>query len=83
MTLAEAALMLTRPDVLTVLALHGRDCRTRDEFAARLEREAVVHDRASTGYADRERYDLAAGQREQARTLRHWAEALRVVEAAT
>lgn len=29
---------------------------------------------------DSGRYDLAAGQREQARTLRLWAEALRVVE---
>lgn len=80
MTLAEAARLLTRPDVLSALAHHGRDCRTRDELAARLEREAVVHSRASEGYADRDRYDLAAGQRERARTLRQWAEALRVVE---
>lgn len=81
MTLAEAAKLLTRPDILSALAYHGRDCRTRDELAARLEREAVVHARASEGYAERGRYELAAGERERAALARRRAKALLALEA--
>lgn len=77
--IAEAAVILTDPRALPVLAYLGRSCRTRDELAAALECEAVVHDRASDGFAERRRYDLAAGERERARDLRRWAAALRVV----
>ncbi len=81
MTLTEAAKLLTRPDVLSALAYHGRDCRTRDELAARLEREAVVHARASEGFAERKRYDLAAGERDRAARLREIAAAVRALDA--
>lgn len=80
-TLEEAAALLTDPRVLVEFAYHGRNCRTRDELAAKLEHEAVRSDRASDGFAERKRYDLAAGERERARELRRWAAALRVVEA--
>jgi hypothetical protein len=79
--LAEAAKLLTEPRVLEELAYHARNLRTRDELAAALEQEAVRCDRASDGFADRLRYDLAAGERERARLLRRWAAALRVVSA--
>lgn len=81
-TLEEAAALLTNPRVLAELAYYGGNLRTRDELAARLEQAAVVHDRASDGFTARERYDLAAGERESARHLRRWAEALRVVHKA-
>lgn len=83
MTLTEAARLLTRPDVLAALAYHGRDCRARDELAARLERESVRAERCRDGLARRGDYGDATIEREQARTLRLWAEALRVVEAAS
>jgi hypothetical protein len=82
-TLTEAAKLLTEPRVLAELAYHARNLRTRDELAAALEHEAVRCDRASEAYAQRERYDLAAGERERARLLRRWAAALRVVHRAT
>jgi hypothetical protein len=82
-TLTEAAKLLTEPRVLEELAYHARNLRARDELAAALEQEAVRCDRASDGFADRHRYDLAAGQRERARLLRRWAAALRVVHCAT
>lgn len=69
--------------MLCALALHSLDCRTRDEIAARLEREAVRCARAGDGYTACGRYDLATGERERARELRLWAAALRVVEAAS
>lgn len=71
-TLEQAAALLTDPRVLVELAYHSRDLRTRDELAARLEQAAVVHDRASDGFAARERYDLASGERESAGRLRRW-----------
>lgn len=80
-TLAEAAALLTEPRVLDELAYHARNLRSRDELAAALETEAVRCDRASDGFAERRRYDLAAGERERARLLRRWAAALRVVHA--
>lgn len=80
-SLAEAAALLTEPRVLHALALHSLDARTRDEIAARLEREAVRCVRAGDGYNACGRYDLAAGERERARELRRWSAALRVVEA--
>lgn len=78
-TLAEAAALLTEPRVLVELAYHARHLRARDELAAALETEAVRCDRASDGFAERRRYDLAAGERERARLLRRWAEALRTL----
>jgi len=81
-TLEEAAALLTEPRVFIELAYHGRNCRTRDELIVRLEQAAIVHDRASDGFAERKRYDLAAGERESARHLRRWAEALRVMHKA-
>jgi len=80
MTLTEAAKLLTRPDVLTALALHGRDCRTRDELAARLEREAVRAERSAAGFEACRDYRAATIEQERAAELRLWAEALRVVE---
>lgn len=68
--------------MLVELAYHGGNLRTRDELAARLEQVAVTHDRASDGFAARERYDLASGERESAGRLRRWVEALRVVHKA-
>ncbi len=65
-TLPEAAALLTDPRVLVELAYHSRNLRTRDELAAALETEAVRSDRASEGYAERGRYELAAGERERA-----------------
>lgn len=70
---------LLTPDAIAELAYHARNLRTRDELAVRLEHEAVRSERASEGYAERRRYDLAAGERERARMLRRWAAALRVV----
>lgn len=67
--------------MLVELAYHGGNLRTRDELAAKLEQAAVVHDRASDGFAERKRYDLAAGERERAAVLRRRAKALRVLEA--
>lgn len=81
-TLEQAAALLTDPRVLVELAYHARNLRSRDELAAALETVAVRHDRASDGFAERRRYDLAAGERESARHLRRWAEALRVVHKA-
>ena len=80
MTLTEAAKLLTRPDVLTALALHGRDCRTRDELAARLEREAVRAERSAAGFEACRDYRAATIEQERSAELRLWAEALRVVE---
>ncbi len=80
-TLAEAAVLLTEPRVLEELAYHARNFRARDELATALEIAAVRHDRASDGFAERRRYDLAACEREHARLLRRWAAALRVVHA--
>lgn len=80
-TLAEAAALLTEPRVLEELAYHAHNLRSRDELAAALETAAVRSDRASDGFAERRRYDLAAGERESARMLRRWAAALRVVDA--
>lgn len=73
--------MLTEPRALIELAYHGHDLRTRDEFAARLEQVAVRHDRASDGFAERKRYDLAAGERDRAARLREIAAAVRVLDA--
>lgn len=81
-SLAESAALLTEPRVLAELGYHGHGCRTRDEIAAVLEREAMHATRASDGYAALERYDLAAERRERARELRRWAAALRVVHGA-
>jgi hypothetical protein len=81
-TLAEAAAVLIEPRVLEELAYSARNLRSRDELAAALETEAVRHDRASDGFAERRRYDLAAGERERARLLRRWAAALHVVHEA-
>jgi hypothetical protein len=80
-TLTEATKLLTEPRVLEELAYHARNLRARDELATALEHEAVRSDRASEAYAQRERYDLAAGERERARLLRRCAGALRVLEA--
>lgn len=80
-SLVEAAAILTEPRVLHAIALHSIDARTRDELAARLEREAVRCIRAGDGFTVCGRYDLATGERERARELRCWAAALRVVEA--
>lgn len=82
-TRAEADAILSDPDVVFELAYYGHKLRTRDELAARLEQVAVRHDRASDGFAERKRYDLAAAEREQARSVRRWAEALRVVHSLT
>jgi hypothetical protein len=68
-------------DAIAELAAHARGLRAVDELAARLEHEAVRSDRASEAYAQRERYDLAAGERERAAVLRRRAAALRVLEA--
>ncbi len=76
-TLEQAAALLTDPRVLVELAYHSRNLRTRDELAARLEQAAVVHDRASEGFAERKRYDLADGERERVRELSALAAALR------
>jgi len=65
-TLVEAAALLTEPRVLIELAYHGHGLRSRDELAAALETAAVRHDRASEGFAERRRYDLATGERERA-----------------
>jgi hypothetical protein len=78
-TLAEAAGLLTEPRVIEELAYHARNLRTRDELAAALEMAAVRHERASDGFAERRRYDLAASERERARSLRQWAAALRLL----
>lgn len=68
-------------DAIAELAAHARGLRAVDELAAKLEHEAVRSDRASEAYAQRERYDLAAGERERASVLRRRAAALRVLEA--
>ncbi len=68
-------------DAIAELAAHARGLRAIDELAAKLEHEAVRSDRASEAYAQRERYDLAAGERERASALRRRAAALRVLEA--
>lgn len=81
-SLPEASALLTEPAVLAELAHHARGCRTRDELAAVLEREAAHATRAGDGYAAAGRYDLAAERRERARELRRWAAALRVVHEA-
>jgi hypothetical protein len=68
-------------DAIAELAAHARGLRAVDELAARLEHEAVRSDRASESYAERGRYDLAAGERDRAELLRRRAAALRVLEA--
>lgn len=80
-TLPEAAALLTEPRVLAELAYHSRNLRTRDELAAALETEAVRSDRASEGFAERKRYDLAAGERDRAARLREIAAAVRTLDA--
>ncbi len=72
---------LLTPDAIAELASYTRGLRAVDELAARLEHEAVRSDRASEAYAERERYDLAAGERERAAVLRRRAKALRVLDA--
>lgn len=72
---------LLTADAIAELAAHARGLRAIDELAAKLEHEAVRSDRASEAYAQRERYDLAAGERERASVLRRRAAALRVLEA--
>lgn len=80
-TLEQAAALLTDPRVLVELAYHSRNLRTRDELAAALETEAVRSDRASEGFAERKRYDLAAGERDRAARLREIAAAVRTLDA--
>jgi hypothetical protein len=79
-TLTEATKLLTEPRVLKELAYHARNLRARDELAAALEQEAVRSDRASEAYAQRERYDLAAGERESAAVRRRRAKTPRGLE---
>ena len=78
--ICDALDVFLQPDALAELAHHGRGARHASEAAAKLEQVAVVHDRASDGFAERRRYDLAAGERERARHMRRWAAALRVVQ---
>lgn len=78
--LAEAARLLTHPDVLAALAYHGRDCRTRDELAARLVFESVRAERSAAGFEACRDYRAATIEQERSAELRLWAEALRVVE---
>lgn len=67
-------------DALAELAFHGRGVRCLDELAALLEVESVRALRASDGFAERRRYDLAALERDRAATFRRRAEAVRVLE---
>lgn len=79
-TLEEAAALLTDPRVLVELAYHGRDCRTRDELAARLVFESVRALRCAEGLEACRDYRAATIEQERSVELRLWAEALRVVE---
>ena len=67
-------------EALAELAFHGRGVRCLDELAALLEVESVRALRASDGYAERRRYDLAALERDRAAMYRRRAEAIRVLE---
>lgn len=69
-------------DSIFDLAHMSRGARCLDELAARLEFEAVRVLRASEGFAERKRYDLAAGERDRAALLRRRAEAVRALERA-
>ncbi len=80
--LREALRLLLRVDTLELLGVHTHRAHTANEIAVRLEQEALRSERASEGHAERERYDLAAGERERARELRLRAAALRLVCAA-
>lgn len=74
-------LQLDALDDLYELVRRGRGARHSSEAAAVLERDAVVHDRASEGFAEHKRYDLAAGERERAARLREIAAAVRTLDA--
>lgn len=74
--LLDAIDVLLHPDALTEIALHARGVHTVEEIAPKLEAEAVRSDRASEAFAQRERYDLAAGERERAALLRRYAAAI-------
>jgi hypothetical protein len=80
--LREALRLLLRIDTLELLGAHVHRLHSADEIAVRFEQEALRSQRASEGYVERERYDLAAGERERARELRLRAAALRLVCAA-
>jgi hypothetical protein len=69
-------------DSIFDLAHLSRGARCLDELAARLEFEAVRVLRASDGFAERKRFDLAAGERERAALLQRRAAAVRALERA-
>lgn len=77
----DVILQLDALDDLYELVRRGRGARHASEAAAVLERDAVVHDRASEGFTERERYDLAAGERDRAARLREIAAAVRTLDA--
>ena len=77
--LREALLLLLRVDTLALIGAHAHGLHSADEIAFRLEHEALRSERASEGYNERNRYDLAAGERWRARELRRRAAALRLI----
>lgn len=72
---------LFESDAIAELAHRSRAARHVSEAAAVLDRDAVVHLRASEGFSERRRYDLAAGEREAARRCRERAAAIRTLDA--
>lgn len=72
---------LFESDAIAELAHRSRAARHVSEAAAVLDRDAVVHLRASEGFSERRRYDLAAGERERAAQLEEIAAAVRTLDA--
>lgn len=79
--ICDALDVLLQLDAIAELAHHGRGARHASEAAAALEQEAVRSDRASEGFVERKRYDLAAGERDRAARLREIAAAVRALDA--
>lgn len=80
-SICDALDTLLQLDAVAELAHHGRGAHHASEAAAMLEQEAVRSDRASEGFAERKRYDLAAGERDRAARLREIAAAVRTLDA--
>lgn len=79
--IADALDVLLDLDALTEIAALGRRAIHITEIAPVLERAAIRHDRTAEWHSDHGRYDLAAGEREAARTCRNRAAAIRTLDA--
>lgn len=79
--IADALDTLLDLDALTAIAALARKAIHVAEVAPLFEQDAIRHDRTAEWHAERGRYDLAAGEREAARSCRSRAEAIRTLDA--